>query len=213
MIETFASIAELLGPDLIKVLHRKGYQQPTPVQSQTLAVALFGKDAVVTAATGSGKTLAYVWPMAIHVCDQRHLEEGEGPIGLILVPTRELAIQVHSHVKIMLHPLQGKSTAITGGVGSYQVAQDFRKRGCEVVVATPGRFLDVLSVKKNGISLRRVTFLVLDECDKMLDMGFEKQVSDILTNIRPDRQTLMLSATMGRKVERLAQKWLKDPYR
>lgn len=209
----FAEIGSLLGEDFLSALTKKGYKNPTPVQSQTLSVALCGKDALVTAETGSGKTLAYVWPMAVHVCDQRVLEEGEGPIGLVLVPTRELALQVHKHVQAMLQPLKGKSVAITGGIGSYKVAQDFRKRGCEVVVATPGRFLDVLSVKKNGVSLKRTTFLVLDECDKMLEMGFEKQVTEILNGIRPDRQSLMLSATMGRKIERVAQRWLDEPVR
>lgn len=212
-ITEFSEIAHLLGSDLVALMHKKGYTQPTAVQAQALAVAMAGRDALITAATGSGKTLAYVWPMVIHVCDQRVLEEGEGPIGLVLVPTRELALQVQKNVQAMLQPLQGKSIAITGGVGSYKVAQDFRKRGCEVVVATPGRFLDLLSVKKNGISLKRVTYLVLDECDKMLEMGFEHQVSEILNGIRPDRQTLMLSATMGRKIERVTQRWLTNPVR
>lgn len=82
-----------------------------------------------------------------------------------------------------------------------------------MIVATPGRFLDLLSVKKNGISLKRVTFLVLDECDRMLDMGFEAQVKQILQNIRPDRQTLLLSATLGTKIEKVARQWLINPIR
>ena len=209
----FHEIADILGADLMNVIRTKGYQKPTAVQSQTLAAALSGKDCLVTASTGSGKTLAYIWPMVVHCCDQRELQPGEGPIGIVLVPTRELAMQVHKQAQIMIHALKGKSIAITGGVGRYQLVQDFAKRGCELVVATPGRFLDVLSIKKNGISLRRVSMVVLDESDRMLDLGFETQVSEILKNVRPDRQTLMLSATMGRKVEQVTNKWLTHPVR
>ena len=209
----FNDIAHVLGPELVQMIQSKGYQKPTAVQSQTLAVAFAGHDCLVTASTGSGKTLAYIWPMVVHCCDQRELNAGEGPIGLVLVPTRELAMQVQKQAQMMIHALKGTSIAITGGVGRYQLVQDFSKRGCELVVATPGRFLDVLSIKKNGISLRRVSMVVLDEADKMLDMGFETQVTEILKNVRPDRQSLLLSATMGRKVEQVINKWLKTPVR
>ena len=209
----FEQIQDVLGTDLISTVKKKGYVDPTAVQAQTLAVALAGRDALVTASTGSGKTLAYIWPMVVHVCDQRMLDPGEGPIGIVLVPTRELALQVQKYAQTMIQPLKGKSMAITGGVNNYQLVQNFSKSGCEIVVATPGRFLDVLSVKKNGISLLRVTMIVLDECDKMLDMGFEAQVVQILKNVRPDRQSLLLSATIGRKVEKVVQQWLTNPVR
>jgi len=209
----FDEIKDILGNELFGVIQSRGYQKPTLVQSQTLAVALAGKDCLITASTGSGKTLAYIWPMVVHCCDQRELLPGEGPIGLVLVPTRELAMQVQKQAQIMVQALKGKSIAITGGVGRYHLVQDFAKRGCELVVATPGRFLDVLAIKKNGISLRRVTMVVLDEADKMLDMGFESQVTEILKNVRPDRQSMLISATMGRKVEQVTKKWLQNPVR
>jgi len=212
-ITTFGEMNKILGDRLSQTVHKMGFVKLTTVQAQTLSVAFAGRDALVTALTGSGKTLAYVWPMVVHVCDQRSLEPGEGPIAIVLVPTREIAIQVQKQVKPMIQALSGKSLVVTGGVSRFQIVQDFRRNGCEVVVATPGRFLDILSIKKNGISLKRVTFLVLDECDRMLDMGFESQVKQILNNVRPDRQSLLLSATLGRKIEHVARKWLTDPIR
>jgi len=212
-ITKFLEIDELLGTPLSQTITKSGFQSPTPVQAQTLSVALAGRDALVTALTGSGKTLAYVWPMVVHVCDQRSLDPGEGPIAVVLAPTREIAIQVQKQVKPMIHALSGRSLVVTGGTNRYETVLDFKRNGCEVIVATPGRFLDLLSVKKNGISLKRVTFLVLDECDRMLDMGFEAQVKQILQNIRPDRQTLLLSATLGTKIEKVARQWLTDPIR
>lgn len=200
------TIAALFGTDLRERIRTCGYTNPTPVQAQTLAVALAGRDALVTASTGSGKTLAYVWPMVVHI---QHQTQKQGPMGLVLTPTRELALQVHKQVKSMI-----KSTiAITGGVNRYQLVQDLKRNPAHIVVATPGRLLDVLSIKKNGLSLKNVTFLVLDECDRMLDMGFESQVKEILNQVRPDRQSLLLSATLGRRVEQVAQQWLKKPIR
>jgi len=225
----FADIKEILDESLFHRIQSLGYQRPTPVQAQTLPVALNGRDALITAPTGSGKTLAYVWPMVVHVCAQRHLESHEtGPIGLILVPTRELAQQVQKHVQTMLIPLGGTSLTIIGGMGKYPLTQHLRQKGgVEIVVATPGRLLDVLATKQqqeataaaaaaatsfkkklHGLSLERTTMVVLDESDRLLHMGFSNQVTQILQNIRPNRQTLMLSATMSHRIERVAQQWL-----
>jgi ATP-dependent RNA helicase DDX42 len=212
-VTSFDEISDILQGPLRQVISKSNYVTPTPVQAQTLAVALSGRDAIVTASTGSGKTLAYVWPMCVHICHQRHLDKGEGPIAVVLVPTRELCLQVHKQCQIMIGALKGKAVAITGGTNRYQLVQEFAKNGSEIVVATPGRFLDILSIKKNGITLKRVTMVVLDECDRMLDMGFEKQVTQLLKNVRPDRQSLLLSATLGRKVERVARQWLSNPIR
>ena len=123
-ITSFQSISALLG-DMHDRIRSSGYITPTPVQAQTLAVALAGRDALVTASTGSGKTLAYVWPMIIHITQQQqprtnHQHQVQGPVGLILVPTREIAIQVHKQVKGMTK----SSIAITGGVNRYQLVQD-----------------------------------------------------------------------------------------
>jgi CRISPR/Cas system-associated endonuclease/helicase Cas3 len=208
-----SSNASINAIKITNQITKSGFATPTPVQAQTLAVALAGHDALVTASTGSGKTMAYVWPMLYHIqynSTGTTNNQGGGPKGLILVPTREIAQQVHKHVKAAMTttPLHNKSIAITGGVNRYQLVQDLKRHPVQVVVATPGRLLDVLSIKKNGLSLQYVTFLVLDECDKMLDMGFEDQVQQLLTNVRPDRQSLLLSATLGRKIERVANQWL-----
>ena len=193
------------------------FAAPTVVQSQTLPTALAGKDALITAATGQGKTLAYLWPAVVHILDQPHLQAPAetGPIALVLVPTRELAQQVHLQARALLAADGGTSKTIVGGQGKYLLFQELKKSGgMEIAVATPGRLLDVLTDKhkKNGVTLDRTTFVVLDEADKMLHMGFEAQVRQILQALRPDRQTLLLSATMGRRVEQVAREWLQPDY-
>lgn len=209
----FDELQPVLSGLLLKEI-KVHYTAPTLVQSQTLPVALSGRDAVVTAATGQGKTLAYVWPIAVHVAHQESLKPGEtGPMALVLVPTRELALQVQKHAKPMLaHAANGSDKPLTcraviGGQGKYILRQELKKAGVEVVIATPGRLLDVVSDAK-GLSLQRVTMIVLDEADKMLHMGFESQVRQILQRSRPDRQTLMMSATMGLRVEKVANEWM-----
>ncbi|CAB9511388.1 dependent RNA helicase [Seminavis robusta] len=218
----FLELKDVLDDALLQHICKTGYHHPTPVQSQTLPVALSGHDALITAPTGSGKTLAYIWPMVVHVCAQRHFEPHEtGPIGLVLVPTRELALQVHKHAQAMIAPLGGTSVTIIGGMGKYPLVQQLRQKGgVEIVIATPGRLLDVLASqqqqqasslnpkKVSGVSLQRTTMVVLDECDRLLHMGFQSQVSQILENIRPNRQTLLLSATISRRIETVAQQWL-----
>jgi ATP-dependent RNA helicase DDX42 len=209
------------------------FPNPTLVQSQTWSVALSGKDALITAATGQGKTFAYVVPMSLHCLWNQHRQHSDydddegglsdkidvGPRGLVLVPTRELALQISKHAQPLLTVLSSSSSryplkckAIIGGQGKYLLRQELKKnRGkLDFVIATPGRLLDVVSEnrKKHGLSLQNVTFVVLDEADKMLHMGFEPQVRKILQSLRTDRQTLMLSATLGRKVEGLASEWL-----
>mmetsp|Transcript_20713 Transcript_20713/g.39195 ORF Transcript_20713/g.39195 Transcript_20713/m.39195 type:complete len:448 (+) Transcript_20713:375-1718(+) len=198
--------------ELVHAIARAGYDSPTLVQSQTLSVALSGRDALITAATGSGKTLAYIWPMIVHINDQPHITPiTDGPISIILTPTRELAKQVYKHAKTFIQCIGGRAVEVAGGNrGTWELTKDLRK-GCEIVVSSPGRLIDM--VKKKGTNLKRVTFLVLDEADRMLDMGFEKQIGSLLEGVRPDRQTLMLSATFGKRVEKVARSWLRDPVR
>ena len=211
-IHEFNQLHELFGHALLDTIAQKGYTKPTLVQSQTLPVALAGHDCLVTAQTGQGKTLAFLWPLVVHILDQPHLSPNEtGPIALVVVPTRELAQQIYLHAKTMLKPVGGRAKAVIGGQGKYILQQELKKQGgVELVVATPGRLLDVCSEtsSKKGLSLERVTIVVLDEADKCLQMGFENQVTQILEAIRSDRQTLMLSATMGKRMERMSAKWL-----
>ncbi|KAL9178639.1 hypothetical protein ACHAXT_001977 [Thalassiosira profunda] len=208
----FGELAGVFPEELTRAIAKAGYDAPTLVQSQTLPVALSGNDALITAATGSGKTLAYIWPMVVHINDQPHIEPGvDGPIGIVLAPTRELAKQVYKYARTFVECIGGRAVEVAGGNrGTWELTKEL-KRGCEIVVSSPGRLIDM--VKKKGTNLKRVTFLVLDEADRMLDMGFEKQVASILENVRPDRQTLLLSATFGKRVERVARGWLRDPVR
>lgn len=203
---------EIFPEELLQAIATSGYDSPTLVQSQTLPVAISGHDALITAATGSGKTLAYIWPMIVHINDQPHINAGvDGPIGLVLTPTRELAKQVYKYANTFIQSIGGKAMEVAGGNrGTWELTKELKK-GCEIVVSTPGRLIDL--VKKKATNLKRVTFVVLDEADRMLDMGFENQVSSILGNIRPDRQTLLLSATFGKRVEKVARGWLNDPVR
>lgn len=151
--------------ELIRTIAKSGYDSPTLVQSQTLSVALSGHDALITAATGSGKTLAYIWPMIVHINDQPHIEPGvDGPIGVVLTPTRELAKQVYKYAKTFVECIGGKAVEVAGGNrGTWELTKELKK-GCEIVVSSPGRLIDM--VKKKGTNLKRVTFLVLDEADR-----------------------------------------------
>lgn len=202
----------VLHQEVLDYLNASGYKAPTLVQSQSLPVALSGRDCMVTASTGSGKTLSYAIPLTIHCIAQEHIQPGiDGPISLVLTPTRELASQVHKQCNRLLKTLEGRAICVTGGnTGTWELSKDLQ-RGCEVVVSTPGRLIDL--VKAKATNLRRVTMIILDECDRILSMGFEKQVTSILANVRPDRQTLMFSATLGRRVEKVAKQWLSDPVR
>jgi ATP-dependent RNA helicase DDX42 len=201
----------ILPQSILEYLETNGYKEPTLVQSQCIPLALSGKDLLVTSHTGSGKTLSYIIPLLVHILDQPHIQPGvDGPIALILTPTRELTKQVFFICKKMLKLVDAVAYAVTGGVGTYEMTKDLKK-GCEVVISTPGRWIDM--IKKKASNLDRTTLVVLDEADKMLDMGFETQVASILNNVRPDRQSWMFSATMGRKVERVAKRWLRDPIR
>lgn len=215
-------LREVFGANLLAKIQELGFRKPTTVQSQALPLAMSGHDLCVTAATGQGKTLSFVWPIAVHIAARLAAAKPRdeeafvtmGPIALVLVPTRELATQVHRQVaKPLLAAISANSRAVIGGQGKYILQQELKQKGgVDFVVATPGRLVDVAAdYRQNGrkgLSLSRVTMLVLDEADKMLAMGFEKQVRHILQQLRPDRQTLLFSATMSRRIERVAQEWL-----
>jgi len=196
---------------LIEVMRKAGFDKPLPIQAQALPVIMSGRDCIGIAKTGSGKTLAFVLPMLRHIKDQRPVQSGDGPIGLIMAPTRELVQQIGKEIKRFTKFLDLTCVCVYGGSGVANQINEL-KRSCEIVVCTPGRMIDLL-VTSNGkiTNLRRVTFLVLDEADRMFDMGFEPQITRIVSNIRPDRQTVMFSATFPRQVEMLARKLLHDP--
>uniref|UniRef100_A0A6G1S5H1 RNA helicase n=1 Tax=Aceria tosichella TaxID=561515 RepID=A0A6G1S5H1_9ACAR len=193
---------------LMKVIRRSEYYQPTPIQAQAIPAALLGRNMIGIAMTGSGKTAAYLWPMIIHIMNQPNLKQGDGPIGLILVPTRELALQVYGEAKKFSSSYKLSVVCAYGGGSRYEQTKDL-EAGAEIVVATPGRIIDL--IKTGATNLKRVTYLVLDEADRFFEMGFEAQVRSICDHIRPDRQTLLFSATFKHRVEQLARTVTDDP--
>ncbi|CAL8141419.1 unnamed protein product [Orchesella dallaii] len=195
----------------MEVLRKLGFEKPTPIQTQAIPAIMSGRDLIGIAKTGSGKTLAFLLPMFRHILDQPSLEETDGPISVIMAPTRELCLQIGKDAKKFCKSLNLRVVCVYGGTGiSEQIAE--LKRGAEVIVCTPGRMIDMLTANSGRVTnLRRVTYVVLDEADRMFDMGFEPQVMRIVDNVRPDRQTVMFSATFPRQMEALARRILTKP--
>uniref|UniRef100_H2L5M4 Probable ATP-dependent RNA helicase DDX46 n=1 Tax=Oryzias latipes TaxID=8090 RepID=H2L5M4_ORYLA len=196
---------------ILSALKKQGYDKPTPIQAQAIPAIMSGRDLIGIAKTGSGKTIAFLLPMFRHIMDQRPLEESEGPISVIMTPTRELALQITKECKKFSKALGLRVVCVYGGTGiSEQIAE--LKRGAEIIVCTPGRMIDMLGANSGRVTnLRRATYVVLDEADRMFDMGFEPQVMRIVDNVRPDRQTVMFSATFPRAMEALARRILSKP--
>ncbi|XP_034041355.1 probable ATP-dependent RNA helicase DDX43 [Thalassophryne amazonica] len=195
-------------PEIMENIRQIGFVKPTPIQSQAWPVLVSGEDLIAIAQTGTGKTLAYLLPGFIHMDGQPvpRAERG-GPGMLVLTPTRELALQIEAECN--KYRYKGyKSICIYGG-GDRRGQVTTVKGGVDIVIATPGRLNDLQM--NELINLRSITYLVLDEADRMLDMGFEPQIMKILLDIRPDRQTVMTSATWPTGVRRLAKSYLKNP--
>jgi len=199
----FASLG--LRPELVRAVVEEGYDVPTPIQRETIPLALTGRDVVGSAQTGTGKTAAFLLPilhrLAYEDTSSHRLR------ALILVPTRELAEQVLERARAYGRHLHLRAAAIYGGVGMEPQTQALR-HGVDVVIATPGRFLDHLG--RGHLDLSRVEVLVLDEADRMLDMGFAPDVRRILDALPDARQTLLFSATISDDVDRLARRALQN---
>ncbi|NXT29031.1 DDX43 helicase, partial [Syrrhaptes paradoxus] len=194
-------------PDLMANIRKVGFQKPTPIQSQAWPIILQGIDLIGIAQTGTGKTLAYLMPGFIHLTSQPiSKDQRQGPGMLVLAPTRELALQVEAECS--KYTYKGiKSICIYGG-GDRKGQIDVVTKGVDIVIATPGRLNDLQM--NNFINLKSITYLA-NEADRMLDMGFEPQIMKILIDVRPDRQTVMTSATWPDGVRRLAKSYLKNP--
>ena len=200
-----ASMPEFILKDVLQ----QGFEKPSPIQSQGWPMALLGRDMIGISATGSGKTLAFLLPGMIHINAQPFLQRGDGPIVLVLAPTRELALQIKEEADKFGRSSDIKNTVVYGGIPKHTQVRDLRN-GVEIVIATAGRLIDHL---ESGVTnLRRVTYLVLDEADRMLDMGFEPQIRSIISQIRPDRQTLFWSATWPKEVQQLVHDFLTNFY-
>ncbi|NXA71632.1 DDX43 helicase, partial [Thryothorus ludovicianus] len=194
-------------PDIMANIRKVGFQKPTPIQSQAWPIILQGIDLIGIAQTGTGKTLAYLMPGFIHLTSQPISKDQRGGPGmLVLAPTRELALQVEA--ECAKYAYKGiKSICVYGG-GDRKGQIDVVTKGVDIVIATPGRLNDLQM--NNFINLKSITYLA-NEADRMLDMGFEPQIMKILIDVRPDRQTVMTSATWPDGVRRLAKSYLKDP--
>ncbi|KAL9053456.1 MAG: hypothetical protein Q9162_004759 [Coniocarpon cinnabarinum] len=200
-----------LGVSSLNVIASLGFDAPTAIQSQAIPVIMSGRDVIGIAKTGSGKTIAFLLPMFRHIKDQRPLKAMEGPVGLVVSPTRELATQIHRECRPWLKALGLRAMCAYGGAPiSEQIAE--LKRGAEIIVCTPGRMIDLLAANSGRVTnLKRVTYCVLDEADRMFDLGFGPQIKMILDRIRPSRQTVMFSATFPQKMDDLARNVLKKP--
>lgn len=194
-----------LSPRVLRAVSAMGFEEPTPVQTRTIPRLLAGKDVVVQAQTGTGKTAAYGLPIA-----ERMDASSRTVQALVLTPTRELALQVGNQLT-QLSQFQGVSVLPIYGGQSYVLQLRSLKRGVQIVVATPGRLLDLL--KQRALTLAHVRFVVLDEADEMLDMGFQEDVERILRETPAERQTALFSATMPEAILRLANRYLREPER
>ncbi|MBI4117772.1 MAG: DEAD/DEAH box helicase [Parcubacteria group bacterium] len=186
---------------LLSVLKNKGFVTPTPIQHQAIPHALRGEDIIGIAQTGTGKTLAFAIPMLQRLAEMRGT-------GLVILPTRELAIQVDDEIRKIGSDFGIRTASIIGGASMYRQIQSLRRHP-HVIIGTPGRLNDHLEQKT--LSLQKTTFLVLDEADRMLDMGFEPQIKKIIAILPKPRQTLLFSATMPVKIAGLARSYMKQP--
>jgi ATP-dependent RNA helicase RhlE len=200
---------QLIEP-LLKALSKEGYTDPTPIQQKSIPVILQRRDLLGCAQTGTGKTAAFVIPILQLMYEQK--QQSQGPAhkikALILTPTRELAIQIGESINSYGHFLPLRHHVVFGGVSQHSQVQAIR-RGVDILVATPGRLLDLM--QQGHITLRDIQYFVLDEADRMLDMGFVHDVKRIITKLPVNRQTLFFSATMPNEIKQLANMLLSDP--
>ena len=212
-IDAGLSFAELdLAPEVLQAVRDAGYTHPTPIQQQAIPLALAGRDLIGLAQTGTGKTAGFTLPIVHNLISAPITDEKGEPAHrvrvLILTPTRELAAQVEESFRKYGKYTQLRVVPIFGGVGIEPQSKALR-RGVDVVVATPGRLLD--HMERQNVSFNDLEVLVLDEADRMLDMGFAPQLNRIVSEIPPYRQTLLFSATMPPEVEALARTYLRKP--
>jgi ATP-dependent RNA helicase RhlE len=199
-----------LAPSLLRALEENQYTTPTPIQAQAIPALLDGKDVVGIAQTGTGKTAAFALPLLDKLERTGARGKPGRPIALVLSPTRELAQQIMDNVRIYGAKLNVRTTVVYGGVPIGRQKEALR-RGIDILVATPGRLADLIN--QRSVSLEDVQTLILDEADRMLDLGFVNEVKRIAAAVRRDRQTVLFSATMPDSIGELANSLLTDPIR
>jgi len=200
-----------LAEPLLRSLHDAGYTTPTPIQAKTIPHLLDDHDLIGIAQTGTGKTAAFALPILQHLSEDKVRPPAKGVRALILAPTRELALQIFDNVTRLSRHLKLRHAVIFGGVGQNPQVEAL-SRGIDVLVATPGRLLDLIN-QGGLVRLDTVTHLVLDEADRMLDMGFIRDVKKILAKLPDQRQSMLFSATMPTEVAKLARDMLWEPMR
>jgi ATP-dependent RNA helicase RhlE len=205
---SFASLG--IAEPILRALTAEKYETPTPIQAQAIPTLLAGKDLLGIAQTGTGKTAAFAIPILQHLSANRAHPVPKSPRALILAPTRELAIQIENAFRAYGRFLGLRATVVVGGVGYGQQIEALR-RGVDILVATPGRLMD--HMESGHVRLERVTHLVLDEADRMLDMGFVRDVRRIVAALPKRRQSMFFSATMPPDVAKLASEMLYQPLR
>lgn len=202
---SFSSL-NLVAP-LLQTLTQLGYHQPTPIQQQAIPLILQGQDILASAQTGTGKTAAFALPIIQQLLEQ---PAAKAPRALILVPTRELARQVQDNMEAFTQHTALRSVVVYGGTCLATQSREL-KTGADILIATPGRLLDYL--RQGVVHLRDVRFLVFDEADRMLDMGFRDEIRDVVRQVSTERQTLLFSATLSDDIHRMAGKMLRSPQR
>ena len=202
---SFSSL-NLVAP-LLQTLTQLGYHQPTPIQQQAIPLILQGQDILASAQTGTGKTAAFALPIIQQLLEQ---PAAKAPRALILVPTRELARQVQDNMEAFTQHTALRSVVVYGGACLATQSREL-KTGADILIATPGRLLDYL--RQGVVHLRDVCFLVFDEADRMLDMGFRDEIRDVVRQVSTERQTLLFSATLSEDIHRMAGKMLRSPQR
>ena len=203
---SFSSLG--LSDQLVRATSDQGYETPSPIQAQAIPAVLSGRDVMAAAQTGTGKTAAFTFPLLQRLSVSPPAGKRPPVRLLIIAPTRELAAQIHESVKQYGHNLRLRSAVIFGGVGM-QPQVDRLRKGVDIVIATPGRLLDHL--QRDNLRLDRVESVVLDEADRMLDMGFIHDIRKVMKALPAQRQTLLFSATFSREIRQLASGMLQNP--
>ena len=199
-----------LRAELLRAIDAQGFTSPTPIQEQSIPVIMEGRDVMASAQTGTGKTAAFALPTLHKLAADRNAS-GPAPVrAMVLAPTRELAAQVHDNIRDLGRFLPLKSAVVFGGVNINPQINKL-KRGVDILIATPGRLIDLMD--RRCVRLDRLELLVLDEADRMLDMGFLPAIQRILKSVPAKRQTLLFSATFSREITQLARQFLNDPVR
>src|SRR5687768_2304720 len=197
-----------LDPQILQAVHEAGYTEPTPIQTAAIPLILNGHDVIGIAQTGTGKTAAFVLPILARLAGLLRSGERPGTRALVVAPTRELVAQIEENVRAYGKHLPLRMATVFGGVGERPQIEALRS-GADLIIATPGRLLDLMGGRHADFSA--LAFLVLDEADRMLDMGFLPPIRQIVKALPRKRQTLLFSATLSKEIEALTHEFLQSP--